>query len=331
MRTVTKWLLVALVAALPTTMSWAAELKLMFPQNRKTFQNNELIQVSVLRTDDGALPAGNVTLVLTGEGSTMTFVFGLKAGDGSATDNLHLNGWMLKPGTYTLTATMGGQKDEANFDVFNHIRKSSYKVIHWGGPRDEAGMVGEGEEGLGYNLMMGGVTEQSIREGMDIMGSCTMGGMHQHDGNLDCDWSDPYVFIGAIQRGMDVTMAFRTMPNFVGSHLHDEPGLTWNKHPFLKNEAGEPAMSPHDIAAQRRAYQSAFDKEQTWFQNADTKTAEGLADWSQINDFKLGYMSAFWKASRDAVERIKPGAMAITQCQYGWTALYDGYYFNVVR
>jgi len=324
-------LLVALVAMLPVSMAWAAEMKLAFPQNRKTFQTNEMIDVSVVRTGEGALPAGNVTLVLTGENSKMTFVFGLQAGAGSATDNLHLNGWMIKPGSYTLTAAMGDLKAEAaSFDVFSHVRKSTYKTIHWGGPRDDAGMTGEGENGLGYNIMMGGVTEQSIREGMDIMGSCTMGGGHQHDLVLDNDWSDPYVTIGAIQRGMDVTMAFRTMPNFIGSHLHDEPGLTWNDHPFLKDENGKAKMSPHDIASQRRAYQSAFDKEQTWVQEINTKTAEGLADWTQINDFKLGYMSAFWKASRDAVERIKPGALAVTQSQYGWTALYDGYYFNVV-
>jgi len=330
MRTVTRWLLVSLVALLPASMALALDLKLNLPQNRTVFQTNERIDVAVVRAGE-VLAEGNVTLVLAGDKTKMTFVFGLKGGADSATDLLHLNGWLIKPGKYTLTATMGDATDKADIEVYSHIRKSTYKVIHWGGPRDDAGMEGEGEEGLGYNLMMGGVTQQSIREGMDIMGSCTMGGMHQHDGNLECDWSDPYVSIGAIQRGMDVTMAFRTMPNFIGSHLHDEPGLTWNAHPHMKNEKGEPAFSPHDIAAQRRAYKSAFDKEQTWFQDVDTKTAAGLADWTQISDFKLGYMSAFWKQSRDAVERIKPGALAVTQCQYGWTALYDGYYFNVVR
>jgi len=332
MRTVSKWLLVALMALLPAGLALAAEMKLNFPQkDRKTFQTNERIDLAVVRTGEGELPAGNVTLTLEGEKTKMTFVFGLKAGNGSATDHLHLNGWLIKPGNYTLTATMGGLTDKADIEVFSHIRKSTYKTIHWGGPRSDEGMKGEGEEGLGFNFMMGGVGEQSIREGMDIMGTCLMGGMHQHDGNLECDWSDPYAYIGSIQRGMDMTMTFRTMPNYIGSHLHDEPGLTWNLHPHMKKEDGTPVFGPHDIAAQRRAYQSAFDKEQTWFQNVDTKTPEGLADWTQISDFKLGYMSAFWKASRDAVERVKPGALAVTQSQYGWNAIYDGYYFNVVR
>jgi len=239
MRTVATWLIVSLLSLLPAAMASAVELKLFFPQNRTTFQTNELIDVSIVRTGEGDLPAGNLTLVLAGEKSKMTFVFGLKAGSQSATDNLHLNGWLIKPGAYTLTATMGGATDKADIEVFSHIRKSTYKTIHWGGPRGDA-MKGEGEDGLGFNLMMGGTEEISIREKMDIMGTCLMGGTHQHDGNTDCDWSDPYTYIGAIQRGMDRGMSFRTMPNFIGVHLHDEPGLTWNDHPFLKGEDGKP-------------------------------------------------------------------------------------------
>jgi len=163
------------------------------------------------------------------------------------------------------------------------------------------------------------------------MGLMAMGGMHQHDGNLDCDWSDPNVYIGAIQRAMDRGFSFRTMPNAIGVHLHDEPGLTHNLHPFIKNEDGKPQLNSHDIAAQRRAYASAFDKEQTWANEIDTKNPEQLADWTQINDFKLGYMESFWRATRDSVERLKPGHLAVTQCIYGFPSTYDGYYFNVVR
>jgi len=53
------------MALLPATMAWAAEMKMTFPQNRKTFQTNELINVSIVRSGEGDLPAGNVTLVLT--------------------------------------------------------------------------------------------------------------------------------------------------------------------------------------------------------------------------------------------------------------------------
>ena len=55
------------------------------------------------------------------------------------------------------------------------------------------------------------------------------------------------------------------------------------------------------------------------------------AQWEKVNDFKLGFMDAFWKSSKQALERMKPGYLVATQSQYGWNALYDGYYFNVVR
>jgi len=330
MKTVAKWVLISLLAMVPAAMVSAAELSLTFPQNRSAFQTNERIDVSVVRAGEGELPAGNLTLVLSGENTTITFVFGLKAGVGSATDHLHLNGWLLKPGRYKLTATMGGLTDTRDLDVFSHIRRSSYKLIHWGGPSGEK-MAGHGEDGMGFNLMFGGVEEISIREKMDIMGLTAMGGMHQHDGNTDCDWSDPLTYIGSIQRAMDRGFSFRTMPNFAGVHLHDEPGLTWYMHPYLKDEQGNLTSTNHDIPAQRRAYASAFGQEQTWCTDIDVNNPESLADWSRINDFKLGFMSAFWKASRDAVERFKPGAQAVTQSMYGWYSLYDGYYFPVTR
>ena len=329
MKTVSRWLVVLLLAVVPASVV-SAELKLMFPQNRTTFQTNERIDVSIVRAGEGALPPGNVTLVLADAKSTMTFVFGLKAGDGSATDHLHVNGWLLKPGAYTLTATMGGESDKRDIAVFSHIRKSPYRTIHWGGPGGDE-MAGYGENAFGFNLMLGGVEEMSIREGMDIMGLMAMGGMHQHDGNLDCDWSDPCTYIGAIQRAMDRGQSFRTMPNMVGLHLHDEPGLTHYKHPVLKNDNGDALLCAHDIPAQRNAYLRAFDKEQPWVQDIDTKKPADLAAWTQVNDFKLGYMEAFWRASRDAVERLKPGALAVTQTVYGWPSTYDGYYFNIAR
>jgi len=340
MNPVTKWLLISLLALLPVSLAAAVELKLTFPQNRTVFQTNERIDVSVVRSSEaGGLPAGVLTLTLAGETSTMTFTFELKGaaavdGEGSATDHLHLNGWLIKPGTYTLTATMGGASDKADIDIFSHIRKSSYRVIRWEGPRGDD-MRGEGEDGLGFNLYGGGTEEMSIREKMDITGWCAMGSsgvfVHQYDSNLDCDWSDPYVYLGAIQRGMDTGLSFRTMPNAVGVHLIYEPGLTWNVHPYLQRANGEPDSSPHDIPSQRRAYESAFDKEQPWANDVDIQTPEGLAAWTRINEFKLGYLDAFWKASRDAVERIKPGALALTGSMYGWNALYDGYYFNNAR
>jgi hypothetical protein len=221
-------------------------------------------------------------------------------------------------------AACGGASAKAEIEVFSHIRKSSYRTIHWGGPSGKA-MVGEGEDGMGFNLMLGGVDEPSIRERMDIMACCAMGGMHQHDGNIECDWSDPYVYLGAVQRGMDRALSFRTMPNAIGAHLHDEPGLTYAKHPHTGQ------FSPHDLVPQRAAWKRANGQEAVWFDEVDTKDPAQLAKWSQVNDFKMSYMDAFWKAAGDSMERIRPGYLAVTQTQYGVWAMYDGYYFNVAR
>jgi len=339
MRTTASWLLAFLMGMLPAAWALAAELDLEFPQQRRTFQTNERIDVSVVRSGKTDLPAGELTLTLVGEQSTMTFTFDVKAakavggpavnGAAHATTNLHLNGWLIKPGKYTLTATMGDASQMAVIEIFSHIRKSSYRTIHWEVPRGDQ-LAGMGEDGLGFNLC-GSTEEFAIREKMDVMGWSVMGRDHQHDGNLDCDWSDPNVYIGAMQRGVDAGLGFRTLPNAIGVHLAYQPGLTWNEHPRLRNAEGKPTLSMHDIAAQRAAYFRAFDEEQTWADDVDTKTDEGLADWTRISDFKLGYMDAFWKASRDAIERMKPGHLAVTSSMYGWNSLYDGYYFNVAR
>ena len=87
----------------------ATELKLSLPLGRTAYQTNELIDLSVMRADIQALPAAELTVGLTGaDGSTMSFTFPLAAvaaGDkgARATEHLHLNGWLLRPGQYTVT------------------------------------------------------------------------------------------------------------------------------------------------------------------------------------------------------------------------------------
>jgi len=317
----------------------AAQLQVLLPLGRTSYQTNELIDISVVRSDAQALPAGVLTMTAaSADGSQMTFTFPAQAvpvanGSARATENLHLNGWLLKPGAYTVTVNADGAAATTNFTVYSHVRQSTYKTIHWGGPNGDA-MVPEGVDGMGFNIIMNGdVTkqEQSIRAGVDIMGNCLMGGGHQHDLKLYNDWSDPYVYLGAVQRGVDRAFAFRTMPNAIGAHLHDEPGLTWAEHPHLKGPDGKPLMTDHDVPPQREAYKRAFGEEAIWVDQYDPKDPQKLAQWKKINDFKLGMMDAFWKSSEQIFSRFKPGYLAVTQSQYGWSALYDGYYFNVAR
>jgi hypothetical protein len=313
-----------------------AELSIRLPLGRSLYQTNERIDIAALRSDVQALAAGNLTLTVNGAaGSLMTFVFpvggaALVDGTAQAVEHLKLNGWLLRPDAYTATVSCDGATAQASFSVYSHLRKSDYRLIHWGGSRNTM-MTIEGEDGLGFNLAMGETGEASIAGGQDVMGSCLMGGGHQHDLRNTNDWSDPNVYLGAIQRGVDRAFGFRTLPNAIGAHLHDEPGLTWLPHPYLKDKDGKPLMCAHDIPFQRAAYLRAYGEEMPWFDKADTRTPEGLAQWEKLNDFRLGFMDAFWKASRQAFDKMKPGYLSVTQSQYGWMALYDGYYFNVVR
>ena len=317
----------AAMAAVP------AQLQIVMPLGRATYQTNEDIDLSAVRSADRALSAGPLVLSVTGaDGSKMTFVFPvgavpIRGASARTTEHLHLDGWLLRPGRYSVDVASDGATANTVFTVYSAVRKSTYRTVHWGGPAGDA-MLGEGESGLGFNLVLSTDVlhqEQSIAAGVDVMGNCLMGGGHQHDLRTTNDWSDPYVYIGAIQRGIDRAFAFRTLPNAIGAHLHDEPGLTWLKNPHT----GE--VNSQDIAPQRTAYQRAFGHEAIWSDRVDVKNPEQYAQWTEQNDFKLGFMDAFWKAANDAVARLKPGFLPVTQSQYGWKALFDGYYFNVAR
>ena len=60
--------------------SFAANLTILLPLNRVAYQTNEWIDVSVVRSDAGALPDGNLSLTVTGDdASKMVFNFPVKA------------------------------------------------------------------------------------------------------------------------------------------------------------------------------------------------------------------------------------------------------------
>jgi hypothetical protein len=332
-------IIIALLCAAAPVL--AAQVSLLLPLGRTDYQTNERIDISAVRSDVAALPAGTLQMSVTGaDGSVLSFSFPARAvalenGKASTTEHLHLNGWLLRPGTYTVAVAVDGATAQTTIGVYSHVRQSTYRLLHWGGDyskQDE--LIAQGKDGMGFNLIYdGNVLNQqaSIRAGVDIMGNCLMGGGHQHDLRLQNDWSDPYVYLGAVQRGVDRAFAFRTMPNAIGAHLHDEPGLTWAVHPFMKDKDGKPVMNDHDIKQQREAYVRAYGEEPIWANEFDAKDPAKLAAWVKMNDFKLGFMDAFWKSSEQALRRFKPGYLAVTQSQYGWSALYDGYYFNVAR
>ena len=326
-------LAVILLSSLPLP---AANLIMLMPSNRTAFQTNEIIELAVVRSDTQVLPTGILSLTVAGDDSSkMNFTFPVKSipvigPDARSTEKFVLNGWLMRPGGYTITIACDGATVQQKIEVFSHIRKSTYRTIHWGGIKDKD-MITEGENGMGFNLALGGTGEPSIRGGLDVMDNCLMGGGHQFWLKLTNDWSDPNVYIGSIQYGINRAFSFRSMPNAIGAHLFDEPGLTWLPHPYIKDKAGIPYFSPHDIPQQRAEYERVYNEEMPWFDKVDTSTPEGLEKWNKISEFKLGLMDAVWKTAQNAFGRLKPEYISVTQSQYGWYCFHDGYYFNVAR
>jgi len=303
---------------------------MLLPQGRTAFQTNEWIDVSVVRSADKSLAAGELVLTLAGDGgSRLTFAFPVEGGGTRKTEHLHVNGWLLRPGKYTVEAAVDGGKATANIDVYSHIRQSSFRLINWGRASKPEEQLIQGEDNLGFNLFYGHYGSDTdahlIRAGIDFVANCVMSGGHQMDLRLECDWSDPYVTRGGTRRVVRRAMMDRTRPNVPGVHFYDEPGLTWHKHPAT----GE--FTPHGVPAQQRAFEAAFGRKPPEHHQIDPKNPEHVVRWKHWAYWKLGFMDAAWKESQFGVSQVRPDFLSLTQSQYGWSAFTDGYYFNVAR
>jgi len=307
------------------------KLEVFLPAGRTAYQTNETIPVCVLRQGEGALPAGELELTLAGaDGGRATARFALAAVEGAParrTEHFYLNGWLLRPGRYALTARAGEAQAEAAIEVRAHVRASDFVTLAWGSRASGVPLEAMGEDALGFNVVMATLPDDhSVRAGVDWTGCCTMGGGHQLNLRLECDWSDPYsIRGGAGANAAQTAVSYSFSPNAIGVHFYDEPGLTWHTHP----ETGE--MTPHDVPAQLRSYRSAFGKEMIPHNKIDPENPEHFAAWQHWGRWKLSFMEAAWRLSRFAVEWVSPELLSFTQSQYGWRAYTDGYYFNVVR
>jgi hypothetical protein len=312
----------------------AADVQILWPLKRTVYQTNERIDLAVVRSDGKGLTAGDLVLKVRGEdGSELSFTFPVKGVDAAkrparSVEHLHLNGWLLRPGKYTVEVASDGAKASAPMEVYGHVRRSSFRLINWGRAKGKD-QLPQGEDNLGYNLFYshGGEEEDSnfIRAGVDFMSNCTMSGGHQMDLRMECDWSDPLVVRGGTRRVVRRAFMDRSRPNVPGVHFYDEPGLTWHKHPATGED------TPHDIPAQVRAYEAAFGRKPIQYDKLDPKKAEHVARWADWARWKLGFMDAAWKDSSFGVSYARPDFISATQSQYGFSAFTDGYYFNVVR
>jgi hypothetical protein len=323
---------VVLVAiALPAAAQM--ELKLLLPLNRTAYQTNETIPLCLVRNAPQAIPAGDLSLLLHDEhGGKIKLLFNLPAvplqdGKATSTEHLALNSRLLRPGRYQLTAATDGTTVRAEIDLFSHVRKSSFRTIVWTqAPPGEQGVLGE--DGMGFNMLYNsGFNEPSIRGGMDWMQVCTMGGGHQMDLRMECDWSDPYVIRGGTARAVQAAFKGRTTPNCLGVHFYDEPGLTWHKHPVTG------AMTPHGVPAQVRAYRAAFghDPIAARYDQLKPDDPRQLAEWMHFGRWKTSFLEAAWKDAAFGVSFVRPDYLSANQSVYAWYAYADGYYFNPAR
>jgi hypothetical protein len=311
-----------------------ANLSILLPLHRVAYQTNEWIDVSVVRGDSAALAAGNLTLTLTGDdASKMAFTFPITAvavehDSARQTEHLHLNGRLIRPGKYTIEVGADGATASAPIEIYSHLRRSNFKLIDWGSSTNGKDQVTIGEDGMGFNLIY--YTRLSpddiIRGGADFMRNCTMSGGHQMDLRQECDWSDPYVLQGAEARVVNEALQSRTMPNCVGVHFYDEPGLSWWKDPKNDN-----LMVPFNLPSQDRTYKGAFGNDPPHWSDVKVDDVAAVAKWDHLNRWKESFMDAAWKYSQFGVSQVRPDLLSVTQSQYGWMAYGDGYYFNVVR
>lgn len=334
MASVARWIAVVACALLSTSRVPAAELQIVLPLGRTAYQTNEWIDVSVVRASLQPLPAGPLDLMLLGDdGSVGRFAFSLPAvpvvgQNARATEHLHLNGRLLRPGHYVVNVTADGVSARTAIDVFSHVRKTSYRLVNWGRAQGKEQLV-EGEDSLGFNLIYGHYAADDealfLRAGVDFMACCTMSGGHQMDLRQECDWSDPYVIRGGTQRAVRRAFLDRTRPNVVGVHFYDEPGLTWEKDP----RTGE--MTPHAVPSQLRAYKAAFGEERIDYRAVRPDNPQDAARWRQWALWKLGFMDAAWRDAQFGVSWVRPDYLSLTQTQYGFSAFTDGIYFNASR
>lgn len=306
----------------------AADLQLLLPLGRTAYQTNEGIDLAVVRSNNAALPADTLTLALTStDGSVCTFAFPVAAvAEGRTTDHLRVNGWLLRPGTYAVTARAHGAEARTEFSLHSHLRKSTFTLLDWGSRAQGQDIDGMGADGMGFNVLYANTLgDNAVRGGVDFTGCCVMGGGHQMDLRMELDWSDPNVMWAVESRAAHFAMRFRTSPNAIGIHFYDEPGLTWAKHA----ETGETV--PHNVPAQDVSFKAAYGEAPIQYHKVTPDDPATIARWEQYGRWKLSLMDAAWKRARYGVELVNPNYLSLTQSMYGYPAYADGYYFNVAR
>jgi hypothetical protein len=326
----------ALLSPLPSQAADPARFQILLPLGRVAYQTNEWIDIAVLRRAPDGLKRGKLVLTLAGQdGSNLAFTFPIKGAAGKpavATEHLRLNGYLLRPGKYTLRAKGDGATARAKIEVYSHIRESSFKLIDWASRAAKHEQATLGQKSLGFNLLLyayGGLDpDELIRGGLDYMRNCAMGGWHYMDLRRECDWSDPYVLGGGLARLSRQAFQDRTNPNCLGVHFYDEPLLAEVKDP--KDPTGK-RLVRYGVPAQLRSFRSMFGHDAPDFGRMNFKDPKDVNRWTRFNRWRLLLLEAAWRLGCYSVRAVRPDYLPISQNQWAWHAFDEGYYFNVNR
>ncbi|MCM8803421.1 MAG: hypothetical protein NC827_09000, partial [Candidatus Omnitrophica bacterium] len=195
-------------------------------------------------------------------------------------------------------------------------------------------LINLGERNMGFNLILANNLrypknisngEFILKGGADFMEACTMGGGHQMDLRLECDWSDPYVIRGGTGRVVWQAILNQTLPNCLGVHFYDEPGLTWWK------DIKTGKMTPHNIPNQMKVFENSFNYQLPHFTEVSLDDKEKVELWKKWGRWKLSFLDSAWKHAKYGVSYVNQDFISCNQSVYGWYAYADGYYFNVVK
>ncbi len=203
----------------------APQLQVQFPLQRVAYQTNERIDVTVIRSDTAPLAAGTLTLTLTGKsGSRVRCDFPINAAavqgqTAVSVEHLRLNGALLRPDRYTITATADGVMASGAIEVYSALPRSTFASVRWGTAMGNPRLIGPDSLGFSINYGTYGqaadrftAADDSIRAGLLAMPLMVLGGGHQQDLRLECDWSDPYVLRGDAARVAQATLASAHLP-----------------------------------------------------------------------------------------------------------------------
>ena len=323
-----------LLAAFQARSVSAADLKILLPLGRVAYQTNEWIDISVVRTSADGLRDGDLVLALAGQdGSRVSFTFPVRAAVGNpaiATEHYHVNGALLRPGNYAVDAASdGANAPQSQFEVYSHLRKSSFKVIDWGSRASGAAQATLGEDSVGMNLDLaayGGLSpDDLIRGGMDYVWCCTMSGGSQMDLRRECDWSDPYVLGGGIARVARRVFADRAMPNCLGVHIYDEPTLTTWKDPATGD------TTPFNVPAQDRSYKAAFGEDPIQYNQVKPDDPTQVQKWDEMQKWRLSLLDAAWKLTAFTTTYVDPSFLSANQGDWLFSGYGQGYYFNYMN